>query len=211
LETKHKRDTLAAVILAAGLSRRMGQPKMLLPVGDGTLLQQIVRTYLQILPPEQIIVVTGFQASQIAQSVAAMKVAITFNPAFEEGMLSSVQAGISEANKFARDSFLALGDQPFIQQQTLGSLVDSHRLSDAMLSQPVHCGKSGHPLLISSRGFDEILSLSRTDTLKTFVNRHHVNAVETADGFVLNDVDTPSDYQRLLQLRSESCSLVEIS
>lgn len=211
LATRGSISDFAAVILAAGMSRRMGQPKMLLPLDGGTLLQQIVRTYLEILRPSQIIVVTGFESERISASIAALNVLIHHNPEFEAGMLSSVKLGILGAKAICQHCFLALGDQPFISAATLRSLAASHLEAGADLSQPVYQGKRGHPLVISSDSFDEIQSLPENATLKTFVDSHPVNAVETDDAFVLNDVDTPSDYQRLLQIRSETCSLVETS
>jgi molybdenum cofactor cytidylyltransferase len=248
LEIEAQPEGLSAIILAAGMSRRMGSPKMLLPLGDETMLQRVVRTYLKILPASQIIVVTGHHCEKIERSLSGWGVRFGSNAEYEKGMLWSVKVGIAAAltpspgtpgegrgegsssippvlssdedpaprppptSTCARgtgDAFLALGDQPCVQVETLQALIRSHENSGAIVSQPSFEGKSGHPLLISHRGFAEILALREDATLKTFVNNHTVNTVEVDDPYVLNDVDTPSDYQRLL--RSETCSLVENS
>jgi len=208
-----EQSRLAAVILAAGRSQRMGRPKMLLPLAGTTLLGQIVRSYLQFLPAHQIFVVTGNESAQVAASLESLQVKTVENRDFASGeMLSSVTAGIRAAQSFCDHCFVALGDQPFVRKRTLASLIASHLETGADVSRPSCAGRHGHPLLIAARGFQAILDLPASQTLKTFVGQQRVNDVLTEDASVLADVDTPSDYQRLLlQIRSEACSLVEVS
>lgn len=210
-ESARNIDGFAAVILAAGASRRMGSPKMLLPFDSGTILQHVVGSYLTVLDSEKIIVVTGGDHARVSASVASMGVKIIYNERSGDGMQSSVQAGISRAAKLAPNCFLALGDQPLIKPQTIRQLAESHLHSKAVVTQPTYLGKGGHPIVIASHAAEQILALGPSDTLKSFVNKHAVNKVEVDDPFVLKDVDTPEDYEKLIQTRSETCSLVEIS
>lgn len=203
----------SAVILAAGMSTRMGSPKMLLPIAGESLVSHVVRSYLRILPAENIVVVTGFESVAVADCLRKLNVRTIFNSNFAAGeMLSSVQTGIGAVEAGSSDCFLALGDQPLVKEATLFDLVQSHRTLNACVSQPSFEDQHGHPILLSSRTFGSILAIPRGQTLKSFIKTQQVNYVVTDDPSVIADVDTPADYQRLLQqIRSEKCLLAEVS
>lgn len=209
-------DRLTAVVLAAGMSSRMGTPKPLLPLRGRTLLQWSIAGLQQIIAPEQIVVVTGHQREQIEASLSPNRVKTIFNPEYETGgMLSSVQAGVRAVAGQCDAAFIALGDQPMIRSQSLQELCDTFLAVSPLIAMPVYQNRRGHPLLVSSEGFDAILKLRGGETLKSFVqaNLHRSLTVEVDDPAVLHDVDTPADYQKLIQTESGSdpCSLAVVS
>lgn len=207
-----------AILLAAGLSSRMGRFKPLLPLAGKPLLRWVVDAYLRVLAPSNIVVVVGHQQELVCESLASTCVRTIFNPDYPQGMLSSVQTGIRAIAGEASAAFVSLGDQPMIQPATIQRLAETFTKDRPLLAQPCHQSRAGHPILISSEGFDEILSLSAGQTLKTFVSANVARTllVEVDDPGILLDVDTLEDYQRLVQQYdnshwSDSCSLAAVS
>ena len=116
-------------------------------------------------------------------------------------MLSSAQAGLRSVAGRCDAALIALGDQPSIEPKTARFLIDAGRETGAAIISPVYAGRGGHPILVRSHLFDEILSLNAGDTLKTLMRRHadHVLKVDVDDPAVVADVDTPADYERALR------------
>jgi molybdenum cofactor cytidylyltransferase len=194
---------IAAVILAAGMSRRMGTPKALLPLADKPLIHHVVQAVRAAGSVSPIIVVTGHRADAVAAAVECTTVRFVNNPHHETAaMLSSVQLGLAAAATDNADGILiALGDQPTISPKTIQALIDIWREEKPVAVLPVYDGKRGHPILISRAALPEILALEPHDTLKTFITRHadQTIQVEVDDPSIAIDVDTPEDYQRLVQ------------
>src|SRR5205814_1793926 len=119
------------------------------------------------------------------------------------GMLSSVQTGVAAVMAQADAFFVVLGDQPLVRPETLSRMCDAWARSRPRVLLPSHAGKHGHPILLSSEGAHEILSLSRDrDTLKTYTSRRTEQTLELAiddDPAILSDVDTPADYQAAVE------------
>jgi len=194
-------QTLPAIILAAGLSSRMGMFKPLLPL-DGTPLISHVISALQasgcIAP---LIVVTGHRAAELA---AALPQGVTQveNPHYATGeMLSSLKAGIQKAQILAPAApgfLLAFADQPAVLSHTIQHLVTAFLDQLSSVALPVHAGKKGHPILLSSTLIPEILALAPDQTLRDVVHRHLPQAalIPVDDPAVLEDLDTPDDFVR---------------
>jgi molybdenum cofactor cytidylyltransferase len=192
----------AAVVLAAGMSRRMGQPKSLLDVGGKPLLVRVIDAAVAaggidpIIDP--IVVITGHVADQVAKILHGLPVHLIHNPAYASaGMLSSVQTGVAAVAGKADAFFIVLGDQPMVRPQTLRALADEWIVKRPRVLLPSHCGKHGHPILLSADGAAEILALGERDTLKTYTSKQlgQTLELEIDDSAILWDIDTPADYQ----------------
>ena len=194
--------SVGAMVLAAGLSRRMGEPKALLPLGGKAMVVRVVETLIAAEGIGPVIVVTGHQADQVAAAVSIYGVTCIHNPDYAVGeMISSVRCGIATLAGKVDAALLALGDQPAVQPETLRQLINARQDHAAPLVIPTFSGRRGHPLILSAVLFSEIQSLPPDQTLRDVVHRHLVSAilVPVDDPAVVADVDTPEDYQRTAQ------------
>ena len=118
---------IAAVVLAAGMSRRMGRPKALLPLGERTLIARVVETIRNSGVVDQIVVVTGHRAEEIERELSSFDVKFVHNEDFADGeMLSSVKIGAGAIADQCDAFFLVLADQPLVSESTFRELVASH-------------------------------------------------------------------------------------
>jgi molybdenum cofactor cytidylyltransferase len=188
---------ISAMILAAGESKRMGQPKMLLPWGDKTVLGQVISAFQQ-AGLEDILVVTGGAHMQVDQIVKQHGVRSVFNPHFVGGeMLSSVQLGLASQKSATQATLIGLGDQPQIQPGTVRLICEAFSTSRSTLIVPSFQMRRGHPWLVERSLWQELLALQSPLTLRDFLNRHAsgITYLEVDTATVLGDLDTPEDYQ----------------
>jgi molybdenum cofactor cytidylyltransferase len=200
-------DSIAAIILAAGMSQRMGRLKPLLPFGDRPMLARVVETFRAVPEIFPIIVVTGYAEKEIRAVLEEYSIITAHNPDYESGgMLSSVQTGVRALPAECVAFFLALGDQPMVSHQTLRDLLSARQNISSSLTLPVFEGKRGHPVLFAAHCATEILALPADATLKNVVLRHAADTCETPvdDPAILADVDTPEDYEHTLRLWEKS-------
>ena len=189
---------IAGIVLAAGLSRRMGRFKPLLPMdGERVLIEVVVDQVREAL--DRVLVVVGHRAGEIRTHLGARDVRLVENPRFRDGMLSSVQCGIAAAGQ-VEGYVLCLGDQPRVPPGLIAALVDGARISDRGIALPVWEGRGGHPVYVASRYREEILGLTGAEGgLRAVTRGHPADTVEVpaADATVLEDLDTPSQYEKL--------------
>jgi molybdenum cofactor cytidylyltransferase len=186
---------ITAIILAAGQSKRMGQPKMLLSWGRTTVLGQVIDIFKG-AGIEDILVVTG-GARELVEALVGTSARIVFNPGFEEGeMLSSIQVGLEEVKPRTGAVLIGLGDQPQVQKRSVKLVMDEYVKNKASLVVPSFQMRRGHPWLVTRAYWDEILSMGPDNTLRNFLNRHssEIRYVETNDPGILKDLDTPEEY-----------------
>jgi molybdenum cofactor cytidylyltransferase len=190
---------IAAVVLAAGLSRRMGQPKALLTLGEKPLVIHVVDAFVSAGRIDPIIVVTGHAAREIQHILTPFSVHVVHNEAYASGeMLSSVKTGVAAALAGRPDAFfIALADQPMVRPQTISAMRDAWEKFRPRVLRPTFDGKRGHPILLSADGADAILTLADDATLKSYTSRHpeHTLELPVDDSAILHDLDTPADYQ----------------
>ncbi|MFZ5877979.1 MAG: nucleotidyltransferase family protein [Chloroflexota bacterium] len=186
---------ITAVILAAGQSKRMGQPKMLLPWGGSTVLQTVISAFRS-AGVDEVLVVTG-GAREAVETLVGDSARTVFNAHhLTGGMLSSIQAGLAQAHPEAGAAFIALGDQPQVQPRTILALLESHQRAGAGLIVPSYQQRRGHPWLVERALWQELLCLPAPLTMRDFLNRHAdaIHYVDAQDDSVLADLDTPEDY-----------------
>ncbi len=151
----HSNSRVAAVILAAGGSARMGEAKQLLPLADSTVLGQTLDNVRRARLDETILVL-GHSADTIRQQlspVALKDVTVVVDPDFDEGMASSLRAGISAISAGIDGALIVLADQPFIAASTLARIADRYRDSEAQIVIPTHNQQRGNPVLLDRRCF----------------------------------------------------------
>jgi molybdenum cofactor cytidylyltransferase len=190
---------ISAIILAAGESKRMGQPKQLLPFGGSTVLGQIVETLLPSQAAE-IIVVLGYQAEKVIPQIAREPVKIVVNPDFRQGMSSSIKCGLSHISEAADGVMIVLGDQPLIEKETIDLLIENHCQSKRGIILPVHKGIRGHPVIFKIVKYkDELMRLTGDIGGKQIIERHpsDVLEVEVDSESVVRSIDVESDYRSL--------------
>lgn len=178
----------------------MGTPKQLLPFGGKTVLQTVVDR-LRASRADGILVVLGCHADRVGASLADRPVRTVLNPDYHRGMLSSVQAGLLSLPAEATAALICLGDQPQVDPSVVDRLIQTHRDTAAGIVIPTFGGKRGHPALISLRYRAEILALQDGPGLKGIVRGYPRDTVELEVGApeILDDLDTPEDYQKALR------------
>lgn len=183
-----------AIILAAGESRRMGEPKQLLPFAGKTMIECVVAAF-DLATVDEIIVVLGYKAGEIAAKISHTRARIVKNANYKDGMFTSVQAGLRELPAKAKVAMIALADQPKLHAATVQTLLDKFT---GKILVPSFGGRQGHPLLLSSRYVPEILAMDASLTLKHFLANHpnDLARLVVEDEGVLVDIDDRSDYER---------------
>jgi len=186
-----------AVILAAGESRRMGSPKLLLPFGETTVLEAVVREVRR-AGLSSILVVLGAEQEKVRAALENQPVVFVRNSDFRRGMLSSVQCGLRSLPATASAAMLFLADQPSLSGSIIRKLLQARESAAQSLIVPVFAGKRGHPLLLSMKYKDEILTLDPAIGLRQLLINHpdDILEVEVEDESVLKDIDTPEDYRK---------------
>ena len=186
---------IAAIILSAGKSERMGSPKALLQYRGQTFLERILAS-ITLAGLSPVIVVAGHHYEAISKSFPDLQ--IVFNPNYNQGMSTSVQAGIRALPAGLVGMAIFLVDHPMVDRQTIDFL--TARLAAGKIVVPIHDGRRGHPVIFSADIFDEILALPPDQGLNTVVRRQRERVIEVfvENPGVLRDIDTPEQFARLL-------------
>ncbi len=189
---------VAAIILSAGFSRRMGSLKPLLPLGDGTLLDRVISSYLQ--NEVDVYVVLGHRGEEVRAGVKAGGVVFIENPAYARGMFTSVQAGVRSLKTGCRRFFVAPVDIPLVSPATVSRLMSAADEHPESVIHPMFGGRRGHPVLLPARLVPAILRWHKPGGLKALLagEPNHID-LAVPDANILFDVDTPADYEELLR------------
>lgn len=198
-EVQHR---VAAVVLAAGQSQRMGRSKPLLPWGDGqTVIEAIVRRLLSFRFSE-VLVVTGHQGEDVRRALSHLPVTFADNPAYaEREMISSLQAGLSALPETTSGTLVVLGDQPGLNGRVVGQVLAAYAEGRGTIVAPVYGGERGHPVLFDRRHWPDLLALDEgapRDVIRQVPEA--LALVKVSSDSILMDIDTPEQYRRALYL-----------
>jgi molybdenum cofactor cytidylyltransferase len=185
---------ISAIVLAAGKSERMGRPKALLPFRGRTFLGSILNAISQ-TSIEDTLVVLGHHRDEIERGVSLPSV--VFNPDYEQGMITSFQAGIRALSWDASGAFLFLVDHPVVEPATIEAMI--MHLAPNRIVLPTFEGHRGHPVLFSSEVLEEILALPPTQGANIVVRKDPARIVEVpvSTPGILVDIDTPEQFEKL--------------
>jgi molybdenum cofactor cytidylyltransferase len=199
----------AAVILAAGFSTRMNRLKPLLPLGEATITDFVVSTFKNLgVDP---FIVVGNRKEEIIKGINSRVVTIVDNPDFEQGMFSSVQAGIKQLHSKYQGFFVLPVDIPLVKAATIKAIMDTFTAHSYSIVYPAFQGHRGHPPLIPSSLIPGLLSWKQDGGLKAFLmlnDRIAIN-VPVNDRFILFDIDTPEDYMKMRTLNNDNGSFLK--
>jgi molybdenum cofactor cytidylyltransferase len=178
----------------------MGASKVLLPLGETTVLGRIIQELARSVV-ERTVVVVGHDAERVVQSLRGRDVSIARNDDYEAGMLSSVRCGLRALPEECHAVLVALGDQPRLRASVVDALFVAHARTQKGIVVPVHTGRRGHPILVSNTYRAEILGRHDDTGLRGLLREHpdDVLEVDVPDESVLLDMDRPEDYARDLR------------
>lgn len=188
---------IAAVILAAGQSKRMGAFKPLLPFGNKTVVECCI-DYLRAGGVETIVVVLGHRAEEVRKHLEALPLTFAINPDPDSEMGASIAAGIRELPDTTGAVLVTLCDHPAVPASVVSTLIDAWT-NGARLVVPTWRDRGGHPVLVDLSFKPELLQLSSTGGLRALFDSHsnEVKRLEVNSPYVARDMDTWDDYLTL--------------
>lgn len=208
-----QQPSITGILLAAGLSSRMGQPKQLLPFGEKTIVETVVDNMLN-SKFSKVVVVLGHYADKIQELIDEYPVTKVINPDYREGMLTSAQVGIKSLNLTKDDKYLReakyadstafsimLVDQPFITSTLIDTVIDAYVQTDKGIVLPSYQYKRGHPVIFHQKYADNILALDAdSDGVRTLYKLHSedIHYINVDTDAVLRDIDYKEDYENAL-------------
>jgi molybdenum cofactor cytidylyltransferase len=193
-----------AIILAAGESRRMGHPKQLLPFGDKTMLECVIDAFRS-PHVNEIRVVLGYKADDIAAKIGSQagtpvppRIKFVKNDRYQQGMFTSIQAGLRGLPKRTKIVMIGVCDQPRLKRQTVETLIEKFEKDRHKILIPSYNGRQGHPPLLRAQYAKEILAMDESMTLKHFYAKHadDIARLVVEDEGALIDIDDRETYER---------------
>jgi molybdenum cofactor cytidylyltransferase len=192
---------IALMVLAAGQSSRMGVPKLLLPLGNRTVIAHVVGAALASrLRP--VVVVLGHEADRLRAALPPGDLVVVENPAFATGLATSLGAGLVALPGDLTGVVVALADQPLLTSAHLDRMADAAETSGVPIVAASYGGRRGNPVYFSRAYFPELLAVTGDEGGRTVIARHADDVVlcELGDEGAGVDVDTPSDFVRMRAL-----------
>jgi molybdenum cofactor cytidylyltransferase len=197
METRNN-SRIGAVILAAGMSSRMGEAKQLLRLREHTLLDQVVDN-VRGSRVDEIVVVLGHAAETIKAKVPNQGLKFVINEAYRQGMGTSLRTGLSALPDGVDAALIVLADQPFVRSATLDLLIGQYQQSGAQIVIPIYKGFRGNPVLLDRSVFPEVMALSGDIGCRAIFGDHleGILKVPVDDIGILLDLDSKEDFERL--------------
>jgi len=188
-------DKIWAIVLAAGMSTRMGTQKLLLSFEGKTIIEKVVENIL-LSGVDQIIVILGSDAHEISEALQLMPVKFVLNENYNKGMHTSVIAGVKALPSEAKAVLVFLGDQPFIPAKVIETVVGGWKSSEKGIVIPLFEGRRGHPPLYDLKYRDDLTNLDPNLGLRSLALKFHedIFEIETFCPEIVRDIDTKIDY-----------------
>jgi len=195
-QTPHK-PAVAAIILAAGGSRRMGQPKQLLPMGGQPMVRRVAEMTCS-AGLAQVIVVVGAQAEAIGKALADLPLELVINEAWAEGMSASLRAGLTALRPDIQAALIVLADQPTLTAQLLRDLAARYAATGAPVIAPYFEGQRGNPVLFDRSLFPRLMAVEGDRGGRAVLQDYDgpLEQVDVTNAAILEDIDTQEDYDK---------------
>ncbi len=193
---------VAAIVLAAGQGSRMGGGKLLLPLGETTVIEHTVQNLL-LAGAQEVIVVIGVYGVAIQWVLRSLPVRFSFNPDPTSEMAESIRCGLRRIEPQRVDAFCILpGDMPLVLPETVRRVVTALLNSDRQIAVPVYQRRRGHPVVFRSDLYEQVLTFRSPQGIRPLVHGDpsRVLLVEVDDEGVVADLDSWDDYRRLVRL-----------
>ena len=190
---------IAALVLAAGASRRLGRPKQLEPWGRTTLLGHVL-DQVEEFPVDETWVVIGANAEGVLDEIGDRTVGVVENPEWEEGLASSLRVGLDAVARSSRADavLIVLGDQPAVRRDVVIELIERHRRTNRMAVVPKYRYTWGNPVLVDRALWPRLMSLDGDEGAQRLLKAHPEWVDEVwVDSLPPRDVDTPADVEEL--------------
>jgi molybdenum cofactor cytidylyltransferase len=188
---------ISAILLAAGESKRMGTPKLLLKWGPYTIIEKSVDTLLA-SKIDELIVVLGYQARTILKKLGSRKLKAVNNPHYRMGMSTSIRRGLGLVSPKCEAILIGLADQPFIERDLIDHLIDIYYKNSHGIVLPSYKGERGHPVILNRHRYQgEMESLTGDVGCKPILNLHpeDILEVEVESEAVVADIDLWEEYR----------------
>ena len=189
---------VAALILAAGESKRMAKPKALLRIGQETFAESIARKCRE-CGIEAVYVVAGPHYEQLRKELLGKhRMELILNLRYREGQLSSLKEGLRSLPTNSTEALVWPVDQPLVKAETVKKMLEISRSERKHVTIPVYQGRRGHPVIYDVVAIQTLLSLRSHQTAKEIqaIYATGTSLLEVDDPAVLVDIDTPKDYQQ---------------
>ncbi|MGH4140892.1 nucleotidyltransferase family protein [Clostridium sp.] len=186
---------VSAIILAGGYSMRMKKFKPLLPLGDSTTIENTINVFRN-SGVNDITVVIGYRARDLKDVLDGIGVKWVYNENYQQGMYSSVVAGVNSLSADMKGFFLLPADMPLVNKETIAKMLRVYNSTAYDIIYPTYKGRRGHPPLISSNLFPIIKNWDGCGGLRALLSQYQqvASQVEVMDEDILTDMDTPEDY-----------------
>jgi len=196
---KNSSAFVSAILLAAGESKRMGKPKLLLSFGNETILGNTLNNILS-SSIDEVIVVLGANAVETQKIIDNEAVKIVINPDYRQGMSTSLICGLRQIDQRAQKIMVALSDQPLIDGKTYNKLIQKSLHSDMGIVLPAYQSRRGNPIIFDIRYKGELLKLRGDVGGRELLKQHPDDILEVAvdcEGIYIN-LNTMDDYKAAL-------------
>jgi molybdenum cofactor cytidylyltransferase len=193
---------IAAIVLAAGTSARMGRQKLTLPMTDGRPLVRVAVEQVLAAGLDDTVVVLGRDAEAVALALAGLPVRTVVNSRYAEGQSTSLCAGLDALRPETAAAVVALGDQPLPDPDVIRRLVATYRASGRSVVTPVYRDGRGNPVLFAAALFGELHTVQGDQGGRGVIARDPSRVAEVpVDAPMPVDIDTPQDYEAVRRAR----------
>jgi molybdenum cofactor cytidylyltransferase len=195
---------IAGIVLAAGRSSRMApRNKLLEPIGGEPIIRRVAAIALA-SGARPVLVVIGHEAAAIAAALTGLDVTTIPNPAYADGLSTSLRAGLRALPAGIDGAIVCLGDMPEVESSVLRALMAAFTGAGA-ICVPVRHGRRGNPVLWGSSYFAEMMEMTGDVGAKPLMARHEERVIEVAVATmsIFQDIDAPADLARIKQLRAD--------
>ena len=188
---------IAGIVLAAGLSLRMGRPKLLLDWGGKPVVRRVVER-VKAGGVDEIVIVLGHEGQAIREALKGLPVRFVENPEPEAGQASSIACGVAVLGPAVSAALIALGDQPALPPEVIPRLLQAFKETGKPIVAPLYRGVQGNPVLFAAAVFPELRALTGDRGARSVVEKDPPRVALVSFDFPMPaDLDTFEDYERL--------------